>query len=155
MCAPGKSCHLISFVGGLGTVVNQCLAGFVAAVRITSLLGMDMLRNTFVTSVARFTMLHAPASAGSMTIKNAKAFRAVLVIADENGNYLGVRPVHSTVVMHCVHASNCGSERERSFKGRLVTSTQSSMCANTSMLLHLQRVLCLGQGCAGGLCVCQ
>lgn len=71
-------------------MVNQCLAGFVAAVRITSLLGMDMLRNTFVTSVARFTMLHAPAS---MTIKNARAFRAMLVIADENGNYLGVSPV--------------------------------------------------------------
>ena len=36
----------------------------------------------------RFTMLHAP---GSMQIKNAQAFRALLVVADENGNHLHVR----------------------------------------------------------------
>ena len=58
-----------------------------AAVRVTSLLSMDMLRNTFVTTVARFTQLHAPAS---MALKHAQAFRALLVIADENGNHLGV-----------------------------------------------------------------
>lgn len=71
-----------------GAAVNLCLAGLVAAVRITSLLGMAMLRNTFVTSVARFTLLHSP---GAMAPKNAQAFRAMLVIADENGNHLGVR----------------------------------------------------------------
>lgn len=68
--------------------MNLCLAGLVAAVRCTSLLGMDMLRGTFVTTVARFTQLHAPAS---MAPKHAQAFRALLVIADENGNHLGVR----------------------------------------------------------------
>ena len=70
-----------------GTTANLCLAGLVAAVRVTSLLSMDMLRNTFVTTVARFTQLHAPAS---MALKHAQAFRALLVIADENGNHLGV-----------------------------------------------------------------
>jgi hypothetical protein len=73
---------------GAGAAVNLCLAGLVAAVRITSLLGMAMLRNTFVTSVARFTLLHSP---GAMAPKNAQAFRAMLVIADENGNHLGAR----------------------------------------------------------------
>ena len=34
-----------------GAIVNLCLGGFVAAIRITSLLNMGMLRNTFVTSV--------------------------------------------------------------------------------------------------------
>jgi brefeldin A-inhibited guanine nucleotide-exchange protein len=71
-----------------GTTVNLCLAGLVAAVRCSSLLGMDMLRRTFVTTVARFTQLHAPAG---MALKHAQAFRALLVIADENGNHLGVR----------------------------------------------------------------
>ena len=60
-----------------------------AAIRITSLLGMGMLRDTFVTSVARFTMLHAPSS---MAVKNARALRALLVAADENGNHLHVCP---------------------------------------------------------------
>ncbi|KAL3151968.1 hypothetical protein ABBQ32_001092 [Trebouxia sp. C0010 RCD-2024] len=68
-----------------GPVVNLCLGGFVAAIRITSLLSMGMLRNTFVTSVCRFTMLHAPQS---MQIKNAHAFRALLIVADENGNHM-------------------------------------------------------------------
>lgn len=65
----------------------MCLAGMVAAIKITSLLGMSMLRSAFVTSVCRLTMLHAPAQ---MQIKNAKAFRALLVVADENGNHLHV-----------------------------------------------------------------
>lgn len=70
-----------------GAIVNLCLAGFVAAIRMTSLLGMGMIRNTYVTSLSRFTMLHSPSV---MTLKNAKAFRALLVITDENGNHLHV-----------------------------------------------------------------
>ena len=70
-----------------GEAVNTCCAGLVAAVRLTCLLGMDMLRSTFVTTVARFTLLHAPAA---MSHKNVQAFRALLVIADENGDHLGV-----------------------------------------------------------------
>ena len=70
-----------------GQAINLCLAGLVAAIRLTSLLGMGMLRNTFVTSVARFTMLHAPSQ---MAVKHARALRALLVAADENGNHLHV-----------------------------------------------------------------
>ena len=76
-----------AFCVSVGPVINLCLGGFVAAIRITSLLGMGMLRNTFVTSVCRFTMLHSPQS---MQIKNAHAFRALLVVADENGNHMHV-----------------------------------------------------------------
>lgn len=43
-----------------------------SCVRLTSLLDVVMLRNTFVTSLARFTMLHSPAS---MKLKHARAFR--------------------------------------------------------------------------------
>ena len=56
---------------------------------MSCLLGMGMQRNTFVTSVARFTLLHAPSA---MQPKNAHAFRALLVAADENGNHLHVSP---------------------------------------------------------------
>lgn len=75
-------------------MVGLCLAGFVAAIRVTSLLDMAMLRNTFVTSLARFTNLHAPAS---MEPKSAKAFRALLFVADDVGNHLHVRARPSTV----------------------------------------------------------
>jgi len=69
-------------------VIGLCLAGFVSAIRLTSLLDMGMLRNTYVTSLARFTMLHAPAG---MQHKSAKAFRSMLFVAEDNGNHLHVR----------------------------------------------------------------
>jgi hypothetical protein len=68
-------------------VINHCLAGFVAAIRITCLLDMGMLRNTFVSSLSRLTGLHSPTS---MEVKNAKAFRALLFVADDNANHLHV-----------------------------------------------------------------
>ena len=83
--ASARSSHPNFFYAG--AVVNLCLAGFVAAIRMTSLLGMGMIRDTYVTSLSRFTMLHSPAV---MTLKHAKAFRALLVITDENGNHLHV-----------------------------------------------------------------
>ena len=84
----------------------MCLAGMVAAIKITSLLGMSMLRSAFVTSVCRLTMLHAPAQ---MQVKNAKAFRALLVVADENGAhlhvsqppFLGPHPSHNLLLASC------------------------------------------------------
>ena len=54
---------------------------------------MAMLRNTFVTSLARFTNLHAPAS---MEPKSAKAFRALLFVADDVGNHLHVSESHQS-----------------------------------------------------------
>ena len=51
-----------------------CLNGIAQAVRLTCLLNMVMLRNTFVSSLARFTMLHSPTA---MRLKSAWAFRCV------------------------------------------------------------------------------
>ena len=50
--------------------------------------GLPPARANYIVDACRFTMLHAP---GSMQIKNAQAFRALLVVADENGNHLHVR----------------------------------------------------------------
>lgn len=65
--------------------IGLCLEGFISSVRLTSLLDVAMLRTTFVASLARFTMLHSPAS---MKLKHARAFRALLVVAEQNGNHL-------------------------------------------------------------------
>lgn len=66
--------------------VRTCLDGFIAAVQLTSALSMGMLRSTFISSIARFTLLHSP---GSMQHKNAEAFRTLLHIAEQVGNRLG------------------------------------------------------------------
>ena len=52
--------------------VAQCLGGFEAAIGLTSRLSMTMLQATFVSSLARFTMLHAPSR---MKLKHALALR--------------------------------------------------------------------------------
>lgn len=56
-----------------------------AAIRLHCLLDMTMLRNTYLSSLGRFTMLHSPAS---MRTKHARAFKTLLVVAEENGNHM-------------------------------------------------------------------
>jgi brefeldin A-inhibited guanine nucleotide-exchange protein len=66
--------------------VAQVLGGFEAAIGLTSRLNMGMLQSTFVSSLARITMVHAPVR---MRVKHALALRALLHIADVEGNSLG------------------------------------------------------------------
>ena len=66
--------------------VAQCLGGFEAAIGLTSRLNMTMLQSTFISSLARFTTVHAPSR---MRVKHALAFRALLHVADAEGNSLG------------------------------------------------------------------
>ena len=113
-----------------------------AAIRITSLLGMGMLRNTFVTSVCRLTMLHAPQS---MQLKNAHAFRALLVVADENGNHMHVsRLVHIPEMFSTCACNSLLYVFEgamvvfegRSTKHRMVCKVQFSMLLSLNMFMR-------------------
>lgn len=74
-----------------------CLNGIAQAVRLTCLLNMVMLRNTFVSSLARFTMLHSPAA---MKLKSAWAFRCVGGAWRAEG-----RAVMEPVAWHCAPGS--------------------------------------------------
>ncbi|KFM23662.1 Brefeldin A-inhibited guanine nucleotide-exchange protein 2 [Auxenochlorella protothecoides] len=82
-------------LGALSTVFEEsedprwvvlCLAGLVAASGLACALGAATLRDAFVASLARFTMLHSP---GALRLKHAQAFRALLVVAEHNGDALG------------------------------------------------------------------
>ncbi|CAM6091423.1 unnamed protein product [Calypogeia fissa] len=63
----------------------QCLEGFRHAIHITSVLTMRTQRDAFITSLAKFTSLH---SAADIKQKNIDAIKAIISIADEDGNYL-------------------------------------------------------------------
>lgn len=67
-------------------VVGLCLEGFVASICITAQLGMSMLRNTFISSLSRFTVLYNPSH---MKVKNALAFGALLLAAERVGDNFG------------------------------------------------------------------
>ncbi|CAA7052512.1 unnamed protein product [Microthlaspi erraticum] len=66
-------------------VINLCLEGFHHAIHATSLMSMKTHRDAFVTSLAKFTSLHSPAD---IKQKNIEAIKAILRLADEEGNYL-------------------------------------------------------------------
>lgn len=84
--APGLGALSVIFEGEDDEYfVSQCLDGFLAAINLTSTLGMGMLMSTFVSSLTRFTMVHAP---NRMYAKHALALRTLVRVADSQGNAL-------------------------------------------------------------------
>ncbi|XP_022897152.1 brefeldin A-inhibited guanine nucleotide-exchange protein 2 [Olea europaea var. sylvestris] len=66
-------------------VIALCLEGFRCAIHVTAAVSMKTHRDAFVTSLAKFTSLHSPAD---IKQKNIDAIKAIVTIADEDGNYL-------------------------------------------------------------------
>ncbi|MBA0787777.1 hypothetical protein Gotri_025933 [Gossypium trilobum] len=66
-------------------VIALCLEGFRYAIHVTAVMSMKTHRDAFVTSLAKFTSLHSPAD---IKQKNIDAIRAIVTLADEDGNYL-------------------------------------------------------------------
>ncbi|MBA0763532.1 hypothetical protein Gotri_012965 [Gossypium trilobum] len=66
-------------------VITLCLEGFRYAIHVTAVMSMKTHRDAFVTSLAKFTSLHSPAD---IKQKNIYAIKAIVTIADEDGNYL-------------------------------------------------------------------
>ncbi|PSS24171.1 Brefeldin A-inhibited guanine nucleotide-exchange protein like [Actinidia chinensis var. chinensis] len=66
-------------------IISQCLEGFRYAIHVTAVMSMKTHRDAFVTSLAKFTSLHSPAN---IKQKNIDAIKAIVTIADEDGNYL-------------------------------------------------------------------
>ncbi|XP_010540253.1 PREDICTED: brefeldin A-inhibited guanine nucleotide-exchange protein 3 [Tarenaya hassleriana] len=66
-------------------VITLCLEGFHQAIHVTSVMSMKTQRDAFVTSLAKFTSLHSPAD---IKQKNIEAIKAIVKLAEEEGNYL-------------------------------------------------------------------
>lgn len=65
--------------------LSLCLEGFRCAIHVTAVMSMKTHRDAFITSLAKFTSLHSPAD---IKQKNIDAIKAIVIIADEDGNYL-------------------------------------------------------------------
>ncbi|XP_020257824.1 brefeldin A-inhibited guanine nucleotide-exchange protein 5 isoform X3 [Asparagus officinalis] len=59
--------------------VLLCMEGFKAGIHLTRALGMDTMRYAFLTSLVRYTFLHAPKD---MRSKNVEALRTLLALGD-------------------------------------------------------------------------
>ncbi|CAJ1959317.1 unnamed protein product [Cylindrotheca closterium] len=67
-------------------IIAVCLNGFVYAVRVASHSNMSLARDTFVNSLAKFTLL---GSIKEMKYKNIEAIRTLMTMAIADGEYLG------------------------------------------------------------------
>lgn len=65
--------------------IARCLTAFRDAIHIVCLFGMELERNAFVTTLAKFTFLN---NLGEMKSKNVEAIKTLLGIAQTEGNYL-------------------------------------------------------------------
>nr|ODN91502.1 guanine nucleotide exchange protein for ADP-robosylation factor [Cryptococcus depauperatus CBS 7855] len=66
-------------------VVNLCLQGLKSAIRIVCLFDMELERNAFVTTLAKFTYLN---NVAEMKPKNMEAIKTLLEVAVTDGNHL-------------------------------------------------------------------
>ncbi|KAG8391685.1 hypothetical protein BUALT_Bualt01G0213000 [Buddleja alternifolia] len=66
-------------------VIALCLEGFRSAIHVTAAMSMKTHRDAFLTSLAKFTSLHSPAD---IKQRNIEAIKAIVTIAEEDGNYL-------------------------------------------------------------------
>lgn len=67
---------------------SLCLRGFRLGVRAACVLQATLERNAFIQALARFTLLTAKNSLGEMRVKNIEAIKLLLLIGDEDGEYL-------------------------------------------------------------------
>jgi brefeldin A-inhibited guanine nucleotide-exchange protein len=84
----------MSFLAGLSgplqetddlEVVELCLDGFKNAIRIVCFFDLELARNAFVTTLAKFTFLN---NLGEMKTKNMEAIKTLLDVAVTEGNSL-------------------------------------------------------------------
>lgn len=84
----------ISFLAGLSgplqntddmEIVDLCLDGFKNAIRIACFFDLELERNAFVTTLAKFTFLN---NLGEMKSKNMEAIKTLLDVAVNDGNNL-------------------------------------------------------------------
>ncbi|CAE7122990.1 unnamed protein product [Rhizoctonia solani] len=81
------------FIAGLSTMQNTddmelivlCLDGFKLAIRIACFFDLELERNAFVTTLAKFTFLN---NLGEMKTKNMEAIKSLLDVAVSDGNHL-------------------------------------------------------------------
>ncbi|WFD31856.1 guanine nucleotide exchange protein for ADP-robosylation factor [Malassezia sp. CBS 17886] len=66
-------------------IIRDALRGFHSAVKIVCFFGLELERNAFVTTLAKFTFLN---NLGEMKAKNIQTIKALLGIARTEGNYL-------------------------------------------------------------------
>jgi len=124
----------MSFLAGLSgplqetddlEVVELCLDGFKNAIRIVCFFDLELARNAFVTTLAKFTFLN---NLGEMKTKNMEAIKTLLDVAVTEGNSLkGSWQEVLTCVSQLEHMQLITSGAEAPDSGRKGCVTQHTL----------------------------
>lgn len=117
-------------------VVELCLDGFKSAIRIVCFFDLELERNAFVTTLAKFTFLN---NLGEMKTKNMEAIKTLLDVAVTEGNHLkGSWHEVLTCVSQLEHMQliSGGTEAESGRKGR-ARKLPTEELANESRSTHI------------------
>ncbi|CAL1701031.1 unnamed protein product [Somion occarium] len=118
-------------------IVELCLDGFKSAIRITCFFDMELERNAFITTLAKFTFLN---NLGEMKTKNMEAIKTLLDVAVTEGNNLksSWREV-LTCVSQLEHMQliSSGVEIPDGKKGGRVRKPPTEELANESRSTHI------------------
>ncbi|CAN0824546.1 Brefeldin A-inhibited guanine nucleotide-exchange protein 2 [Linum grandiflorum] len=120
-------------------VIGLCLEGFRCAIHVTAVMSMKTHRDAFVTSLAKFTSLHSPAD---IKQKNVAAIKALVTIADEDGNYLQEAWEH---ILTCVsrfehlHLLGAGAPPDATFFSFPQNESEKTKPAKSSILPVLKK----------------
>ncbi|KAK9265382.1 hypothetical protein L1049_012507 [Liquidambar formosana] len=120
-------------------VIAQCIEGFRCAIHVTAVMSMKTHRDAFVTSLAKFTSLHSPTD---IKQKNIDAIKAIVTIADEDGNYLQEAWEH---ILTCVsrfehlHLLGEGAPPDATFFAIPQNDIEKSKQAKSTMLPVLKK----------------
>ncbi|KAL2892394.1 Brefeldin A-inhibited guanine nucleotide-exchange protein 2 [Bienertia sinuspersici] len=120
-------------------ILSLCLDGFRYAIHVTSVMSMKTHRDAFVTSLAKFTSLHSPAD---IKQKNIFAMKALVTIADEDGNYLQDAWEH---ILTCVsrfehlHLLGEGAPPDAAFFGLPQSDQEKSKQSKSNILPLLKK----------------
>lgn len=69
-------------------VIDLCLTGFRAAIRIACIFRLEFERDAYVQALSRFTLLTVQNTVSEMKPKNLEAIKALIHVAHSDGNYL-------------------------------------------------------------------
>ncbi|KAF5732964.1 brefeldin A-inhibited guanine nucleotide-exchange protein 2-like [Tripterygium wilfordii] len=120
-------------------VIALCLEGFRSAIHVTAVMSMKTHRDAFLTSLAKFTSLHSPAD---IKQRNIDAIKAIVTIADEEGNYLQEAWEH---ILTCVsrfehlHLLGEGAPPDAAFFGFPQNESEKSKQAKSTILPVLKK----------------
>ncbi|KAI3851641.1 hypothetical protein MKW92_012998 [Papaver armeniacum] len=120
-------------------VIAKCLEGFRYAIHVTAVMSMKTHRDVFITSLAKFTCLHSPAD---IKQKNIDAIKAIVTIAEEDGNYLQEAWEH---ILTCVsrfehlHLLGEGAPPDATFFAVPQTDQEKSKQSKSTMLPVLKK----------------